>query len=181
MPPLHQVTDREAWRMPGYVRRQLEIDEWFTRMALPMDCAPGSQTFLFTSETQSSDPIQWKKCFIPDDGEVKAERLLCDKVWERFLIKSPVLVKEVLSPTFALHFDIEAKGYSNKDHKHWGDLMKEALLPRSYLLIGLSRLRSRGLSGRLVTDGSALFFLSPDLDSHGALRSEGGPRLWAWS
>lgn len=87
-----------------------QINMWFHFLG----CDAGKQTFLFSTGTQ------WQRCHIPDDEEAKL--VLCDMVWEASLIKSPVLLKEVLSPTFALHFDIEAKGYT--ENRQWSDMMK---------------------------------------------------------
>ena len=89
-----------------------EINDWFARKG----CKAGQQTHLFTP-----DGTQWKKMHVDDNDESKVS--LSNMVWEASLIKSPVLCKEVLTPTFALHFDIEAKGF--QDQKIWGDTMKK--------------------------------------------------------
>ena len=89
-----------------------EINVWFARKG----CKAGQQTHLFTA-----DGTQWKKVHVDDNDESKIA--LSNTVWEASLIKSPVLCKEILTPTFALFFDIEAKGF--QDHKHWGETMKK--------------------------------------------------------
>ena len=55
---------------------------------------------------------RWKKVHIDDNDESTAD--LADKVFQASLMKAPILLQEVLSRTFALHFDIEVKGLQDK-------------------------------------------------------------------
>lgn len=88
--------------------REEDIHEYFYDSRVK----PGDTRAVTHRYKKSREDQQWEKISI-GDSEAGREQLSLF-VWEASSMKAPVRVKEVLTPNFALYFDVNVRGHTDK-------------------------------------------------------------------